>query len=512
MALIKTEGKLFIFLLGFSAISIAAWAAIFSIIGLATIFSGASYTIIAGMSVVEFGKIVLISYLYRHWKDTKVLKIFLTFILVLAMVLTSGGVFGYLSYSYQGETTELDKFNTKITILEQQKENLLLERDRLSSDVETLRSERKSTIENRNTEIMSNTLASDSNSVKFRSWRNKQVHDRYNQELKNIDNNINKYVAGLDTLNTKVSDVNDQIADNNIKIIDTGREIGTLAALSRLFDVSMGVVIKWYIFVIVILFDPFAVGLVLALNITLVKQQEIKIEEFSRNELERDVHERASEDHASNKIRGGELSPQFTNPKPYPDEKDVEIPLSVKPKRKRFNSDILYGKNKTTVKKVNEKEIDLGEDFGRNELGRVIKNVESMSIDEYETLHDSAKEMEPIVVNYDDLYNSTKKRIDSVIEEKFEKITEHTVDESLIEATVTESMFAEEGVRFMKPEENNETPDSLPEKITKSSVTVDEIKEQFDTIINEEKLKNIGKKTITYDVGGTVTVDHSIQE
>ena len=267
MAMERLDSKWFIFLVGLSALSVATWAAVFSVTGLSMLYSGAFVYIAIAMGVLEFSKIIVASYLYRHWRDTVFwLRMYMSTALILLMVITSGGIYGYLTNSYQGATIGLDRINSQSQVLEIRKENFIAERERLVSDIATLRSERQSTVENRNNEIATNNMALDSNSVKYRAWRNSQVHKRYNVELGNIDNQVSKYTVDLDSTNVRLSRVNNEFADNKLEMINTGGEVGPLVYMARIFNTSMDNIMKWFSLAIVFVFDPLAIALIIAYN------------------------------------------------------------------------------------------------------------------------------------------------------------------------------------------------------------------------------------------------------
>ena len=268
----KTNSKIFTFLLVLSALAVAAAAAIFSVTGLSMLYSGEMLYVAIAMGALEFSKIITASYLYRYWKETSFgLKAYLMIALLVLMVITSGGIYGYLTHSYQGATIGLDKINSQTQVLEQRKENLIAERERLINDIMILRQERQSTVENRNNEIAANNMAIDSNSVKYRAWRNSQVHKRYNIELTNIDNSVAKYTINLDSANVRLSRMNDKISDKKLEMIDTGADVGPLVYMARIFNTSMDNVMKWFTMVIVFVFDPLAIALIIALNVVLMR-------------------------------------------------------------------------------------------------------------------------------------------------------------------------------------------------------------------------------------------------
>src|SRR6056300_1260595 len=84
-----------------SALSISGVAAYYSIIGLATIFPGAFWPVVIMGSVLEAGKLVCASWLYRNWKRTNILlRSYLFFAVIVLIMVTSMGIFGFLSKAH----------------------------------------------------------------------------------------------------------------------------------------------------------------------------------------------------------------------------------------------------------------------------------------------------------------------------------------------------------------------------------------------------------------------------
>ena len=273
----RTESKFFIFLVGFAAVSVAIWAAIFSVTGLSMLYSGSMLYIAIAMGVLEFSKLILASLLYRDWNlIPKWLRPYLLVAMIVLMLVTSGGIYGYLTNSYQGATVGLDKINSQTQVLEQRKQNYTDERERIKGDLESLRAERRSIIDSRNNEIRVNDESTDSLTMKYRSYRNRKIREQYKPELDNIDTQIAKYMVDLDSTNVRLSRANNDIANQKLEIIDTGVEIGPLMYMARIFNTTMDEVMKWFTLVIVFVFDPLAIALVLALNIIIVKKQELQ--------------------------------------------------------------------------------------------------------------------------------------------------------------------------------------------------------------------------------------------
>jgi hypothetical protein len=110
-----------IFLTLLSALLLSGIAAYYSVIGLAAIFTGAFWPIVFMGSVLEMSKLVTTSWLYRNWKTCPLLlKSYLTFAVVILMIITSMGIFGFLSKAHIDSTMDSGMNTVEIKTLVQQ--------------------------------------------------------------------------------------------------------------------------------------------------------------------------------------------------------------------------------------------------------------------------------------------------------------------------------------------------------------------------------------------------------
>jgi hypothetical protein len=112
-----------IYLTLLSALLLSGIAAYYSIIGLAAIFTGAFWPIVFMGSVLEMSKLVTTSWLYRNWKECPILlKSYLTFSVIVLMIITSMGIFGFLSKAHIDSTMDAGANSVEIkTLLQQEK-------------------------------------------------------------------------------------------------------------------------------------------------------------------------------------------------------------------------------------------------------------------------------------------------------------------------------------------------------------------------------------------------------
>ena len=109
------KSKIFIPLLGFSALFVAFNAAFLSVFGLSKLFAGAALSVIVMASSLELAKLVTAAYLYRYWGIiNKLMKTYLMIGVLTLIFITSAGIFGYLSNAYLGATIEFEKQTTTL--------------------------------------------------------------------------------------------------------------------------------------------------------------------------------------------------------------------------------------------------------------------------------------------------------------------------------------------------------------------------------------------------------------
>ena len=107
---------IFAVILLLTALAISGIAGYFSIIGLAHIFSANPMPLIVMGCVLEFGKLVTASFVYRQWdKINFILKTYFVSSVVILSIITSLGIFGYLSKSYTSDSAAIYDSETKLS-------------------------------------------------------------------------------------------------------------------------------------------------------------------------------------------------------------------------------------------------------------------------------------------------------------------------------------------------------------------------------------------------------------
>jgi hypothetical protein len=231
------------FLVGFSALIIAGCAAFFSVTGLGVLFSGASTAVMVMAGSLEFAKLVAATYLKQTWDEIKGFnKWYLTISVGILMMITSAGIFGYLSNAFQAQSLQLQQVDREVLVYTTKIEQNTAQITQLNTQLGQLSSTQSTILEKG------------------------KVNSRL---LRSIDNK-DKQVA---TINKKIGTLQDENAKNNekineIKIANLGleKEVGGFRFIAEAFGMELKNVVKFFIFLIVIVFDPLAIALIIAFN------------------------------------------------------------------------------------------------------------------------------------------------------------------------------------------------------------------------------------------------------
>ena len=231
------------YLVGFSALIIAGCAAFFSVTGLGVLFSGASTAVMVMAGSLEFAKLVAATYLKQKWDEIQGFnKWYLVSAVALLMLITSAGIFGYLSNAFQAQSLKLQQVDREILV-------------------------HSTKIDQNTTQITQlSTQISEFNKNQGKILDGGKVNSRLIRSIDNRDKEIAK-------INKKISDLQDQTAKENEKIneiktsnIDLEKEVGGFRFVAEAFGIELKNVVKFFIFLIVIVFDPLAVALIIAFN------------------------------------------------------------------------------------------------------------------------------------------------------------------------------------------------------------------------------------------------------
>jgi hypothetical protein len=231
------------YLVAISAILIAGSAAYFSVTGLGVLFSGAAIAVMVMATSLEFAKLVTATYLKQKWSEIGTLnKWYLTFAVAVLMLITSAGIFGYLSNAFQQQNLALQQIDRKILVH--------------STKIE----QNESQIKQLSTQI------TESNTNQGKILDNGKVNSRLLRSVDNRDKQISKLndrIAELQKENAAENDSINKIKTDNISL---EKEVGGFRFVADAFGVELNSVVKFFIILIVIVFDPLAVALIISFN------------------------------------------------------------------------------------------------------------------------------------------------------------------------------------------------------------------------------------------------------
>ena len=208
-----------------STLSVATLAATFSVVGLGALFSGAMLAVFAMAGSLEFSKFVLAAYLHQRWTDlNKVFRGYLVFAIVVLSLITSMGIFGFLSDAYQSASSAIETETIKLQAEKNKQMAYTNEIARLNRSIEEIPLTRIS----------------------------KKLRARKDSEPVILD------------LNTKFNASEKIILDMNIRVLEIKKKVGPLIYISKAFNADIDTVVKYLIFIFVLVFDPLAICLVIA--------------------------------------------------------------------------------------------------------------------------------------------------------------------------------------------------------------------------------------------------------
>ena len=254
-------------LVGLSAFFVAGCAAYYSIIGISTLFSGSFIAAMIMSLSLELGKLTATSYLFRFWEKTKTyLKIYLVAAVIILSIITSLGIFGYLSGAYQTSAVENQMNEQKIVVIENQKtysQTKIDDARKRITQITELRNQQESRL---NQSMTNNAIAR--NPIQLQQIH-QQTQDMIEQSRNDIDSQnqiIQKSIGELQTFDKQISD---------IKLTSSGKkDILTFKFVSEAIHLDLNTTVKWFIVLLITVFDPLALCLLLAYNTAIYKKPE----------------------------------------------------------------------------------------------------------------------------------------------------------------------------------------------------------------------------------------------
>jgi len=244
------------------ALAVAGCAAYFSVWGLSQLFAGASFAVIIMASVLEIGKLVVTTALHTYWdKFSKPLRFYLTISVVILMLITSAGIYGFLSNAYQKTANKLEIHEGELGVLDGKKNIFQKSID-----------DNQKIIDSKNKRLDQLSGLRTSQESRIDGSKSNRDRNSVRSDIASANTEIQKLSSEIDVLNNKNAMLSDSIGNYNVKSLemksgsDVSGEVGPLKYIAELTGVSMAKVVNYLILLLIFVFDPLAISLVLATN------------------------------------------------------------------------------------------------------------------------------------------------------------------------------------------------------------------------------------------------------
>lgn len=265
------------FLLFFTAFVLSGIAAYYSVIGLVAIFSAAVIPVAVMGGSLEAAKLVVASWLYRYWKSIPFLmKAYFTSALVILMIITSMGIFGFLSKAHSDQSLVSGDVTAKIAVYDEKiktaKENIDANRKALKQMDEAV------------DQVMARST-SETGADKAVAIRRAQQKER------------GRLLAEIETYQKTVTSLNEERAPIAAEVRKVEAEVGPLKYIAAMIygdnpdENMLERAVRWLIILLIAVFDPLAVLMLIAANLTQIKSKEWK----EKAEVDKDLEDTVTE-------------------------------------------------------------------------------------------------------------------------------------------------------------------------------------------------------------------------
>ena len=309
------QARIFPIIIALSALAVSASAAFYSVSGLSKLFAGAAFAVIIMAASLEVAKLVIASLLYQYRKTLpKLLKYYLSIACFILILITSMGIYGFLSSAYQETAAKAGNIDAQIALIETKRDNVkeqlaiyTAEKTSINEAVSDLRSGLSNNVI-QYTDTLGNVITTTSSSTR-----------------RALEKQLDQAIGRQTEINTRVDDLNQQLFEYETEIVEVtsnaniAGELGPLKYLSGLTGKPMDQIINWLLLVIIFVFDPLAIALVVAANFAFAQlkpktvSREVIMEELDQKEISRELDKND---------RGKEPEVKIV-------EKIVEVPVEV---------------------------------------------------------------------------------------------------------------------------------------------------------------------------------------
>ena len=279
----KLKEKFFPSIIALTALAVSASAAFYSVYGLSKLFAGASTQVIIMTGTLEVAKLVIASLLYQYWTEiNKILRLYLLSACFILMVITSGGIYGFLSAAYQETANQSQIAEKELSVIEMKRTRFTESREEYKREKETI----NNTIKDLRVSL------SNPNQVQYVHRETGQlITTTSSSQRRALQKELGLSVDERTKINLKLEAVTDSIAQLDIDVLnkesnnEAEQELGPLRYISELTGTSMNKIVNYLLLLIVFVFDPLAIALVVTANFTFSKKKLLIDEDINLEDL-----------------------------------------------------------------------------------------------------------------------------------------------------------------------------------------------------------------------------------
>ena len=262
-SVIKTiQARIFPFIIALSALTVSASAAFYSVSGLSKLFAGEAFAVIIMAASLEVAKLVIASLLYQYRENLpKLLKYYLSVACLVLILITSMGIYGFLSAAYQETAAKAGNIDSQIALIEAKRDNIKEQLAIYNAEKETI-----------NEAVSSLRSGLSNNVIQYTDTLGNVITTTSSSTRRALEKQLDQAIGRQTEINIRVDGLNQQLFEYETEIVEVtsnaniAGELGPLKYLSGLTGKPMDQIINWLLLTIIFVFDPLAIALVVAAN------------------------------------------------------------------------------------------------------------------------------------------------------------------------------------------------------------------------------------------------------
>jgi len=255
--------KTFPYIVLIAALSLAGIAAYYSVFGLSKLFSAKATAVIIMASALEISKLVTATFLHRFWNKISVLlKTYLTSAVIILMMITSLGIYGFLTSAYQTTSDELIVLDKQVNIIEMKKNRFQEQLNSYSAE--------KNQLANSISEL---TKGLSNNKIQWRDKESGQIITSTSSKTRKVlQGQLNDFKLQRNDVSLKIESLSDSITNLDLQVLDINTnsevtsEVGPLKYISNISNIPMDNIVNYFVLAFIFVFDPLAILLLISAN------------------------------------------------------------------------------------------------------------------------------------------------------------------------------------------------------------------------------------------------------